>query len=72
LTVSEVILVSYDGPCPPWNDEVPHRYVFKLFALDVSRLGVAGVFEKPAVVEAMRGHILGQASVTGLYKFNLE
>jgi phosphatidylethanolamine-binding protein (PEBP) family uncharacterized protein len=46
--------------------------VFKLFALDVSRLGVAGVFEKPAVVEAMRGHILGQASVTGLYKFNLE
>ena len=19
---------GYDGPCPPWNDEIPHRYVF--------------------------------------------
>jgi len=63
---------GYDGPCPPWNDEIPHRYVFKLFALDVPRLRVTSVFEKPAVVEAMRGHILGHASVTGLYKFNLE
>ena len=27
---------GYDGPCPPWNDEIPHRYVFTLYALDVA------------------------------------
>ena len=27
---------GYDGPCPPWNDELPHRYVFTLYALDVA------------------------------------
>jgi phosphatidylethanolamine-binding protein (PEBP) family uncharacterized protein len=27
---------GYDGPCPPWNDEIVHRYVFTLFALDVA------------------------------------
>ena len=26
---------GYDGPCPPWNDEIPHHYVFTLYALDV-------------------------------------
>ena len=33
---------GYDGPCPPWNDEIPHRYVFTLYALDVPRLDVGG------------------------------
>ena len=32
---------GYDGPCPPWNDAIPHRYVFTLYALDVPRLDVA-------------------------------
>ena len=35
---------GYDGPCPPWNDELPHRYVFTVFALDVSRLSLPGRF----------------------------
>ncbi len=26
---------GYDGPCPPWNDERLHRYVFTVYALDV-------------------------------------
>src|SRR4051812_8249231 len=25
---------GYDGPCPPWNDTIPHHYVFTLYALD--------------------------------------
>src|SRR5450830_543763 len=29
---------GYDGPCPPWNDSIPHRYVFTLYALNVARL----------------------------------
>ena len=37
---------GYDGPCPPWNDAIPHRYVFTLYALDVARLAVAGIFTR--------------------------
>lgn len=61
---------GYDGPCPPWNDEIPHRYVFTLFALDVSRLDVHGAFKGADVRRAMAGHILAQASVTGRYSLN--
>ena len=35
---------GYDGPCPPWNDEIRHRYIFTVFALDVDRLAVEGKF----------------------------
>jgi Raf kinase inhibitor-like YbhB/YbcL family protein len=61
---------GYDGPCPPWNDEIRHRYVFTVFALDVERLPVEGKFNGPQVREAMRGHILAQASLAGLYSLN--
>ena len=61
---------GYDGPCPPWNDELPHHYVFTLFALDVPRLEVAGVFTGADVRKAMAGHVLGEASVTGRYTLN--
>ena len=61
---------GYDGPCPPWNDELPHRYVFTLMALDVARLGVGGVFKGPDVRNAVAGHVLADASVTGRYSLN--
>jgi Raf kinase inhibitor-like YbhB/YbcL family protein len=61
---------GYDGPCPPWNDEIRHRYVFTLFALDVERLPVEGRFTGPQVREAMRGHVLAEARLTGLYSLN--
>jgi len=61
---------GYDGPCPPWNDLLPHRYVFTLHALDVPRLDVGGVFGGPDARAAMKGHILAQASVTGRYTLN--
>ena len=61
---------GYDGPCPPWNDEISHRYVFTLYALDVPRLGTAGIFTGADVRKAMAGHILGEASVTGRYALN--
>ena len=35
---------GYDGPCPPWNDEILHHYVFTVYALDVPRLDIAGDF----------------------------
>ena len=61
---------GYDGPCPPWNDEIPHHYVYTLFALDVPRLTVAGVFTGADVRAAMAGHVLGLAAVTGRYSLN--
>lgn len=61
---------GYDGPCPPWNDSIRHRYVFTVFALDVATLGVAGRFTGPEARAAMAGHILAQASLTGTYSLN--
>jgi Raf kinase inhibitor-like YbhB/YbcL family protein len=61
---------GYDGPCPPWNDSIAHRYVFTLFALDVERLPVDGKFTGQQVRDAMRGHIVGQAAITGIYTLN--
>jgi Raf kinase inhibitor-like YbhB/YbcL family protein len=61
---------GYDGPCPPWNDERVHHYVFTLFALDVAKLSVAGNFTAADARAAMSGHILGQATLTGVYTLN--
>jgi Raf kinase inhibitor-like YbhB/YbcL family protein len=61
---------GFDGPCPPWNDELVHRYVFTVFALDIDKLPVDGKFGGPEVRAAMQGHILAQASLTGTYTLN--
>jgi Raf kinase inhibitor-like YbhB/YbcL family protein len=61
---------GYDGPCPPWNDEIIHHYVFTLYALDVARLPLEGRFTAADVIRAMTGHVLGQTSLTGTYSLN--
>ena len=61
---------GYDGPCPPWNDSIPHRYVFTLYALNVARLGLEGKFTGNEVRRAMQGKMLAQCSVTGRYSLN--
>lgn len=61
---------GYDGPCPPWNDSLVHHYVFTVFALDVPALTLEGEVTGPAVRQAMQGHILAQASLTGTYTLN--
>ncbi len=61
---------GYDGPCPPWNDAIVHHYVFTLYALDVDKCSVTGKFKGPDVLAAIKGHILGQAQLTGLYSLN--
>ncbi len=38
---------GYDGPCPPWNDEIVHHYVFTVYALDVETLPLEGRFGGP-------------------------
>ncbi len=64
--------LGYDGPCPPFNDSIPHHYVFSLFALDVAQLAVTGQFSASAVRAAMAGHVLAEATLTGRYATNPE
>jgi hypothetical protein len=61
---------GYDGPCPPWNDSLIHHYVFTLYALDVDSLGLIGDFTASDVEEAMKGHIIDTARLTGTYTLN--
>jgi Raf kinase inhibitor-like YbhB/YbcL family protein len=56
--------IGYGGPCPP--PDKPHRYFFKLYALD-AKLGLKAGATKADVERAMKGHILGQAELMGTY-----
>ena len=59
---------AYAGPCPPPQYEPSeHRYVFTLYALDTELALVEGA-AKDAILNAMTGHILGQAELVGKYK----
>ena len=63
---------GYDGPCPPWNDSVVHRYVFTLYALSIERLIVTGRVTGDAVRSAMMGHVVAEATLTGRYSLNAD
>jgi len=57
--------IGYGGPAPPPGK--PHRYVFKLFALD-SRLDLKAGATKLQLEKAMEGgHILADGALMGTY-----
>lgn len=62
--------LGYDGPCPPWNDELPHRYRFELYATDLARCPVEGAFTAADVRKAIAGHFTAKAELTGVYTLN--
>lgn len=55
---------GYGGPCPPSGT---HRYFFKLYALD-TMLNLKQDATKKDLENAMKGHIIAQAQLIGLYK----
>lgn len=58
--------LGYGGPCPPPGDS-PHRYFFRLYALDtVLNLGEGATREQ--VTDAMNGHILDETDLIGTYQ----
>jgi Raf kinase inhibitor-like YbhB/YbcL family protein len=57
--------VGYMGPCPPPGK--PHRYFFRLYALDISLSLPAGA-SKADLERAMDQHILGQGTLMGTYE----
>jgi Raf kinase inhibitor-like YbhB/YbcL family protein len=61
---------GYDGPCPPWNDEIPHHYIFTLHALEIAHCPVSGTFTGQDVRKAIEGYVLATATLTGRYALN--
>jgi hypothetical protein len=61
---NDFLKIGYGGPCPPPGK--PHRYFFKLYALDAKLNLKAGV-TKAEVERGMKGHILARAEVIGRY-----
>lgn len=62
--------LGYDGPCPPWNDSIPHHYHFILRATDLERCPVEGAFSGGEVEQVIDGHVLSEVRITGLYSLN--
>jgi Raf kinase inhibitor-like YbhB/YbcL family protein len=57
--------VGYNGPCPPPGK--PHRYFFRLYALD-AKLALAAGATRQELDAAMKGHVLGQAEYMGTFR----
>ena len=62
--INDFGLQQYSGPCPGYE---PHRYFFKLYALDTILYLQEGA-DKEMLVNAMQGHILDKAELVGIYK----
>lgn len=56
--------LGYGGPCPPRGK--PHRYFFRLYALD-SVPGLGPGATRKALLKATEGHVLAQAELMGTY-----
>ena len=57
--------IGYGGPCPPAGK--PHRYFFKLYALDTV-LNLSPKATKADLLVAMNEHVLAQADLVGTYQ----
>jgi len=57
--------LGYGGPCPPPGK--PHRYFFKLYALD-TMLNLKPGATKKDVEAAMKGHVLAEGQLMGTYR----
>lgn len=57
--------IGYGGPCPPPGG--PHRYYFKLYALDKKPELKAGA-TKDMLLKSMDGYILEEAQLMGTFK----
>jgi Raf kinase inhibitor-like YbhB/YbcL family protein len=56
---------GYGGPCPPAGK--PHRYFFKIYALDAV-LSLKSGATKKELLRAMDGHVLAQGQLMGTYQ----
>ena len=61
---------GYDGPCPSWNDELVHRYIFTVYALSVPTLNLSGDFDGEAVMAAIKDKVLAEGKLETKYTIN--
>ena len=57
--------IGWSGPKPPPGTG-EHPYVFTVYALDIERLELPAQPTAQQIEQAVRGHVLGQGSLTGL------
>ena len=57
--------IGYGGPCPPPGS--PHRYFFRIYALDVDMKTTPGL-TRDQLTAKMAGHLLAQGQIMGTYK----
>ncbi len=57
--------VGYGGPAPPPGK--PHRYFFRLYALDTRLNLTPGRATRQQLLEAMKGHVLAEGLIMGTY-----
>ena len=57
---------GYGGPCPP-PGHGPHRYFFRLYALD-SEVGLPAGASRKELERALEGHVLAVAELVGVYQ----
>jgi Raf kinase inhibitor-like YbhB/YbcL family protein len=58
--------LGYGGPCPPPGG--PHRYFFKLHALDVHTLGLGVGIPRSELLRAIKGHVLAETQFMGRFQ----
>ncbi|MGE5647768.1 MAG: YbhB/YbcL family Raf kinase inhibitor-like protein [Acidobacteriota bacterium] len=58
---------GYNGPCPP-RGHGPHRYFFKIYALDVPSLGLREGAKRADLDRALKNHVLAQSQYMGRYE----
>jgi len=58
---------GYGGPCPP-KGHGPHRYFFKLHALDVDALGLPPGVKAAPLARALKGRALAEARYMGRFE----
>ena len=57
--------IGYNGPCPPRG--APHRYFFKLYALDIKTNLAAGATKRD-LERTMEGHVLAKSEIVGRFQ----
>lgn len=57
--------IGYRGPCPPPGS--PHRYFFKLYALD-TKISLPSGSSKRQLEEAIKGHVIEKAELFGTFQ----
>jgi Raf kinase inhibitor-like YbhB/YbcL family protein len=57
---------GYGGPCPPKGP--PHRYYFRLYALDINTLGLRPSVRRRELLQAMKGHIRAETQCMGRFQ----